>query len=135
MKQGSYKQKSTYKNLNSKALFEENNDEQVKLSSISKDVDREISNSEENAANKDAMKKLGRLRVRDVIKEITSEYERRRNYVRIFPARGADQYIKYFQHQKNIQKYIYKILFGDEIISHKNPSYEINFDGPKLSSY
>lgn len=35
---------------------------------------------------------------RDILKELTSEYERRGNFVRILPAKGCDVYEKYFQH-------------------------------------
>jgi hypothetical protein len=36
------------------------------------------------------------IRNRDILKEVTSEYERRGNFVRILPAKGSDIYDKYF---------------------------------------
>ncbi len=52
MKQGSYKQKATYKSGNSKALIDEE-DDQIKLGSISKELERELTNSDESDTTKD----------------------------------------------------------------------------------
>ena len=81
------------------------------------------------------MKKFAKLKNRDIIAEITSEYERRGNFVRIYPARGGEIYERFFSHQKTIQRYIHQVLFGQVIIAQKPQNYQINFDGPKTSSY
>ena len=47
MKQTSYKQKPTYKNLNTKTLFDED-DRKIKFSPISKDLEREIANCDKS---------------------------------------------------------------------------------------
>mmetsp|Transcript_26766 Transcript_26766/g.26676 ORF Transcript_26766/g.26676 Transcript_26766/m.26676 type:complete len:203 (-) Transcript_26766:161-769(-) len=85
------------------------------------------------------MKKMARLKNRDLIKETITEYERRGNFVRIFPAPGCNEYEKYFQYQKTINRYIYKVLFDGGLISKQDidlkTNYKLNYDVPKLSSY
>jgi len=109
------KSKSSYKGGNQKQLLDEE-DEEIKFNSLPKDLEKEIDSLDENFTIIDQLKKLAMVRNRDILKEITSEYERKGNFVRILPARGSDIYDKYFQHQKQIQRYIYKCLFEDEII-------------------
>ena len=85
------------------------------------------------------MLKFAKLRHRDLIKEIVYEYERRGNFVRIFPSPGSNEYEKYFQYQKTINKYLYKVLLGGELISKQDWdlkwNYKLNYEVPKLSSY
>lgn len=85
------------------------------------------------------MIKVAKLKHRDLFKEIVTEYERKGNFVRIFPAPGCNEYEKYFQHQKSINKYLYKVLFGGDIVSKQEidlkSNYKLNYDVPKLSSY
>ncbi|CAI2364079.1 unnamed protein product [Moneuplotes crassus] len=85
------------------------------------------------------MIKLASLKNKELIKETVSEYERRGNYVRIFPAPGSDEYIKYFQYQKTINKYLYKVLFNKKLVLREDiaetPQYKLNYEVPKLSSY
>ena len=88
---------------------------------------------------KELMLKFAKLRHRDLIKEIVYEYERRGNFVRIFPSPGSNEYEKYFQYQKTINKYLYKVLLGGELISKQDWdlkwNYKLNYEVPKLSSY
>lgn len=83
--------------------------------------------------------KMASLKNKELIKETVNEYERRGNYVRIFPAPGSDEYIKYFQYQKTINKYLYKVLFNGKLVLKEDiietPQYKLNYDVPKLSSY
>jgi hypothetical protein len=85
------------------------------------------------------MIRAAKLKNRDLIKEIVSEYERKGDFVRIFPAPGCNEYEKYFQHQKTINKYINKVLYGGDLISKQDmdskTSFKLNYDVPKLSSY
>lgn len=52
------------------------------------------------------------------------------------PAKGSDIYEKYFQHQKQIQRYVYKCLYGDEIIQWKSKEagYKFKFDATPSST-
>ena len=88
---------------------------------------------------KELMIKFAKLRHRDLIKEIVYEYERRGNFVRIFPAPGSNEYEKYFQYQKQINRYLYKVLLGGDLISKQEvdlkSNYKLNYEVPKLSSY
>ena len=47
--------------------------------------------------NLDLAKKLCGLRFKEVLRETLSEYQRRGNFVRIYPAKGSDVYDIYFQ--------------------------------------
>jgi hypothetical protein len=85
------------------------------------------------------MIKMAKLKNKELIKEIVYEYERRGNFVRIYPAPGCNEYEKYFQYQKTINKYLYKVLFGGDLISKQEidmkSNYKLNYDVPKMSSY
>jgi len=43
------------------------------------------------------------------------EYLRKGNFVRVYPAQGSDHYDHYFQSIRPYNKYLYKVLYGDEI--------------------
>lgn len=85
------------------------------------------------------MLKMAKLKNRELIKETITEYERRGNFVRIFPAPGCGEYEKYFQYQKVINRYINRVLFEGELISKQEidlkVNYKLNYEVPKLSSY
>ena len=80
MKQGVYKNKTTYKTSNSKLLIDDE-DDSVKLSTLNKDIEREIMTQDEPDHVKDQMKKLQRIKNKDLIAEIVHEYERKGNFV------------------------------------------------------
>ena len=97
MKQSSYKQKTTYKSMNTRALLEEGEEsDDVRMMPLSKDVDREITSLEESERVKEQLRRLARVKNREILREIVSEYERKGNFVRIYPAPGAEIYEKYF---------------------------------------
>lgn len=140
---GMYKGKGGYTsksgNTNTKGLFQEENEEGIKLGTISKELEKAINDLDCDKEFKEVMIKVAKLKHRDLFREIVTEYERKGNFVRIFPAPGCNEYEKYFQHQKSINKYLYKVLFGGDIISNKEvdlkSNYKLNYDVPKLSSY
>ena len=64
------------------------------------------------------MKACAQLKFRDIISETVSEFSRKGNFVRIFPARNSKLYDKYFGGQKPLNKIIYKVLFSNEVLSY-----------------
>lgn len=46
--------------------------------------------------NRDLLKRLCQLKNRDILKETLTEYSRRGNFIRIYPAKGTDCYDIYF---------------------------------------
>ena len=62
------------------------------------------------------MRKAVSLRYRDYVRESVSEYQRRGNFVRIYPAKGSDIYDQYFASARPYNKLVYKVLFTDEIL-------------------
>ena len=62
------------------------------------------------------LKKACNLKFRDIIAETVSEFTRKGNFVRIYPARNSKMYDKFFSGQKHLSKIIYKTLFSNEII-------------------
>lgn len=62
------------------------------------------------------LKKLIPLKYREVLRECISEYGRRGNFIRIYPAKGSSSYDKYFKGVRPYNQFIYKCLYTDEII-------------------
>ena len=50
------------------------------------------------------------------LRESLAEYERRGNFVRIYPAPGTDMYDCFFAHPRPFNRFLYKVLYSDEII-------------------
>ena len=50
----------------------------------------------------------------EILTETLEEYERRRNFVRIYPAKGSEVYDKYFEQVRPLNKFLYKYLYGSE---------------------
>lgn len=140
---GMYKGKGGYSSktgsTNMKGLFTDESEDGIKLGTIPKELESMINDLDCDKDFKELMIKAAKLKNRDLIKEIVTEYERRGDFVRIFPAPGCDEYEKYFQHQKTINKYINKVLYGGDLISKQDldlkTNLKLNYDVPKLSSY
>lgn len=62
------------------------------------------------------MKQLAWLRHWDILKESISEYQRRGNFIWIFPAKGSNSYHKYFYYQNNMNNLLYKFMFDNDLI-------------------
>lgn len=62
------------------------------------------------------MKKSATIRYREYIRESTAEFQRRGNYIRIYPAKNSDMYDQYFHSPRPYNKIVHKILFTDEIL-------------------
>lgn len=116
-----------------------NNDDEdlCKTGNISKEIEKIINDVDETDDHKNAMKKFYQLKHKDIIKETLGEYSRRGNFVRIYPSQESNVYDQYFHHSKGINRYVWKCLYGDNILERKmsETNYKINFDGSKLSSY
>jgi len=57
------------------------------------------------------------LKFRDILAETVSEYNRRGEFVRIYPAKNCKIYDKFFSSGKSsVNKIIYKVLFSSEVI-------------------
>ena len=61
--------------------------------------------------DKEIMLKLASYKKREVLKDTLSEYKRRGNFERIFPAKHTDVYDKYFFHKNNLNKFIYEFIY------------------------
>lgn len=55
--------------------------------------------------------KLASYKKRDILKETLSEYQRKGDFERIFPASGTDKYFKFFHSQNNSNKLIYDFIY------------------------
>lgn len=62
------------------------------------------------------MKRACNLKYREYIRETLAEYQRRGNFVRIYPAKGSDMYDNLFLGPRPFNKAVYKALFTDEIL-------------------
>ena len=72
----------------------------------------------DNGELTEPMKVAAQLKFRDIISETVSEFTRKGNFVRIFPARNSKLYDKYFGGQKPLNKIIYKVLFSNEVLAY-----------------
>ena len=64
----------------------------------------------------ESMRKAASLRQKDYIREVLQEYQKRGNFVRIYPAKNSDIYDIYFSTPKPYNKLVYKVLYTDEVI-------------------
>jgi hypothetical protein len=62
------------------------------------------------------LKKAANCKYREYVRETLAEYQRRGNYIRIYPAKGSDMYDNLFAGPRPYNKAVYKALFSDEII-------------------
>jgi hypothetical protein len=46
--------------------------------------------------NRELLKRLSQLKNKDILKETLTEYSRRGNFIRIYPAKGTECYDVYF---------------------------------------
>jgi hypothetical protein len=65
--------------------------------------------------HREHFKKLAGLKNREVLRETLVEYSRRGNFIRIYPAKGTDCYDAYFQQVRPLNRYLYRMLFTDEL--------------------
>ncbi len=61
------------------------------------------------------MKRAANCRYREYIRETLAEYQRRGNYIRIYPAKGSDMYDYLFGGPRPYNKAVYNVLFTDLI--------------------
>ena len=64
----------------------------------------------------EALKSSCHLKFRDIISETVSEFNRKGNFVRIYPARNSKLYDKYFGASKALNKIVYKTLYSNTIL-------------------
>lgn len=55
------------------------------------------------------------LKYRDIVHETVSEYQRKAEFVRIYPAKNSKIYDKYFT-RNHLNKLIYKTLFTQDLL-------------------
>ena len=71
---------------------------------------------------------------RDVIIDTLEEYERRNNFIRIYPAKGTDHYDKLFEVIRTTHKVVYKYLYGSQMDFTEKEISQYNMK-PSVSSY
>ena len=54
---------------------------------------------------------MARTKYKELLRETVAEYNRKGNYVRVYPASGADIYDKYFAEPRPFNRYINQMLF------------------------
>lgn len=98
-----------------------------------------MENPQEYSILVDPMKKAAGLRYKEYIRETVNEYQRRGNFIRIYPAKNSDIYDQFFMSARPYNKVLYKVLFTDEILrstitSSSRPEIKMKMDMP-LSAY
>ena len=64
----------------------------------------------------EGMRKAVALRHRDFVRETCQEYQKRGNFIRIYPAKGSDTYDQYFSSPRPFNRILNKAIFSDDII-------------------
>lgn len=62
------------------------------------------------------MKKALNAKYREYVREACAEYQRRGNYIRIYPAKNSDIYDQFFSGPRPYNRALYRALFTDEIL-------------------
>ena len=95
-----------------------------------------IDNPQDYSLLVEPMKKGSQLRFKEYIREACNEYQRRGNFIRIYPAKQSDIYDQYFMSTRPYNKVLYKALFTDEILrsnisSTNRPEIKMKMDLPQ----
>jgi len=56
------------------------------------------------------------MKNKEILKQTIEEFERSRDFIRIFPSKNSNLYNKYFENKRSANVFIYKILFTDDIL-------------------
>lgn len=64
----------------------------------------------------EALKRATIFKYKEIIAETLAENSRKGNFVRIYPARGSDSYDQYFHSPRPLNKLVYRVLYGEEIL-------------------
>lgn len=65
--------------------------------------------------NRELLKKMAKLKHKETLRESLQEHSRRGNFIRIFPAKGTDCYDPYFTYHRPLNRFLYKVLFSEEL--------------------
>lgn len=64
----------------------------------------------------EVLKQAAVLKHREVISDTVSEFQRRGNFVRIYPAKSSYKYDQYFMGARPLNKLVYKALYSDKAL-------------------
>jgi hypothetical protein len=64
----------------------------------------------------DSFKKAATYKYKEIIAETLAENNRKGNWVRVYPAKGSDMYDSFFLGPRPLNKLVYKVLYGEEIL-------------------
>ena len=90
--------------------------------------------STEQAALLEPMRRAVNCRYRELVRETLGEYQRRGNYIRIYPAKGCDMYDGYFSGPRPYNKAVYRALFSEDVMKASgvvNPPKPLAVEKPK----
>jgi len=62
---------------------------------------------------------------RDILIDCLEEFDRRRNFIRIYPAKGTDTYDNLFEVTREHHKALYKLLYSNELLNNDNAQIEV----------
>lgn len=61
--------------------------------------------------DQEVLLRLATYKRREILREVLSEYQRKSNFERIFPAKGTDKYLNFFHNQNNLNKFVYEFIY------------------------
>ena len=62
------------------------------------------------------MRKAVSLRQKEYIRETLNEYQKKGNFIRIYPAKNTDIYDCFFNTPRPFNKLVYRALYTDEVL-------------------
>ena len=72
-----------------------------------------MQNASANVLHRTAQTTVGKSKNKEILRETLMEFERRGNFVRIYPAKGTDYYDAFFETIRPINQNLYKYLYTD----------------------
>lgn len=101
-------------------------------------IERLVTEESDLAEYRDLLKRLSTLKFKDILRETLSEYQRKGNFVRVYPSKGTDAYDTFFVQARPNNKFLYNMLYTDELMPVKNKeSQKLNYklDIPQSYEY
>jgi len=68
----------------------------------------------------ETMKNSCILKHKEIVLESLREFQRKGNYIRIFPGKNSNMYDQYFQGVRSINRILYKVLYSSKLLKYQS---------------
>ncbi len=101
-------------------------------------IDKLAAEDAEIFDSQNLLKRLCSLKHKEVLRDTLSEYQRKGNFVRLYPSKGSDVYDVYFASARPLNRFLYRVLYTDDVMPYKNretPKLNYKLDMPQSYDY